>query len=178
MFNSRSGDLRLPSFLRRNASLPKKRKAPKITQYNRDVMCLPSSYGDGGQKCISIPRGQQRAYLAKLGLQGKVTLSSVMCKDSIRDEIRSAFKEAMGQDSSFPFTFLQTSGYGAKTLAVPSLSSSFQWTAQEVCKLSKSSCIYILAEKRLAVEDVKVKTHYYCKKFNLPLFSLPLIVGN
>lgn len=124
-------------------------------QYNRDVMCLPSSYGDGGWNSISVPRGKQRAILAKLGLQGKVTLSSDMSEDSICNEIRSAFVEAMGHDSSFPFTFLQTSGGGGKTLVVPSLSSSFQWNAQEVCKLGKS-CIYILAGKRLTVENIKV----------------------
>ena len=61
-----------------------------------------------------------------MGLQGKVTLTSVMAEDEIRSEIRSAFVEAMGND---PFTFLQTSGSGAKTLAAPSLSASFHWNA-------------------------------------------------
>ena len=70
-----------------------------------------------------------------MGLQGKVTLTSVMVEDEIRSEIRSAFVEAMGNDPSFPFTFLQTSGSGAKTLAAPSLSASFHWNAQEVSKL-------------------------------------------
>ena len=90
----------------------------------------------------------------KLGLQGKITLSSDMTEEDIRDEIRSAFTEAMGDDSSFPFTFLQMSGCGGKSLSIPSLSASFQWNAQEVCKLGKS-CIYILAGKKL---KVKVKT--------------------
>ena len=123
--------------------------------YNRDVVCLPSCYGDGGKKSISIPRGKQRAILAKLGLQGKITLSSNMTEEAICEEIRSAFMEAMGHDSSFPFAFLQMSGCGGKTLSIPSLSASFQWTAQEVSKLGKS-CIYILAENKLTVEDVKV----------------------
>ena len=93
--------------------------------------------------------------LAWLGLQGKVTLTSVMSEELLKAEIRSAFTEAMGNDPSFPFTFLQMSGCGGKTLTVPSLSSSFQWNAQEVSKLGKT-CVYILAEKRLNVEDVKV----------------------
>ena len=71
-------------------------------------------------------------------LQGKVTVTSQLTEDEIRSEIRSAFVEAMGNDSSFPFTFLQTSGCGAKILAVPSLSTSFQWNAQEVTKLGKT----------------------------------------
>lgn len=124
-------------------------------QYTRDVVCLPSSYGEEGNKSIPIPRGKQRSMLAKMGLQGKVTLTSIMTEKEIRSEIRSAFIEAMDNDPSFPFTFLQTSGCGSKTLTVPSLSSSFQWNAQEVSKLAKS-CFYILAGKKLIVEDVKV----------------------
>ena len=44
---------------------------------------------------------------------------------------------------------------GAKTLAAPSLSASFHCNAQEVSKLGKC-CFYILAGKKLIVEDVKV----------------------
>ena len=124
-------------------------------QYNRDIICLPSSYGDGGRRSIPVPRGKQRSLLADLGLQGKITLSSDMDEQAIREEIRSVFIEAVGDDPSFPFTFLQMSGCGGKSLSIPSLSASFQWNAQEVCKLGKS-CIYILAEKRLQIEDVKV----------------------
>ena len=86
-----------------------------------------------------------------------MTLSSDMSEDAIFDEVRSAFSEAMGDDPSFPFTFLQVSGSGTKSLAVPSLSSSFRWTPQEVCKLGKS-CIYILACNKLVNEEVKVCT--------------------
>ena len=118
-------------------------------------MCLPSTYGEEGAKSTPIPRGKQRSQLAKMGLQGKVTITSIMTEDEIRSEIRYAFVEAMGNDSSFPFTFLQTSGCGTKTLAVPSLSASFHWNAQEVSKLGKS-CFYIMAGKKLICEDVKV----------------------
>ena len=144
---------RLPSFLRRDQQ--KRKKAQKVVHYNRDVICLPSSYGEGGDKSITIPRGKQRAMLAKMGLQGKVTLTSVMSEDDIRSEIRSAFFEPMENDSSFPFTFFQTSGCGGKMLVAPSLSTSFNWNAQEVSKLGKM-CFYILAGRRLSVEDVKV----------------------
>ena len=119
------------------------------------MFCLPSSYREEGAKSIPIPRGKQRALLANMGLQGKVTLTSHMTEEEIRSEIRSAFVEAMGINTSFPFTFLQTSGGGVKTLSAPSLSASFQWNAQEVSKLGKT-CFYILAEEKLLVEDVKV----------------------
>ena len=124
-------------------------------QYIRDVLCLPSCYKEEGAKTIAIPRGKQRALLANMGLQGKVTLTSQMTEEYIRSEIRSAFVDAMGSNPSFPFTFLQTSGCGAKTLSAPSLSSSFQWSAQEVSRLGKT-CFNILAENKLLVEDVKV----------------------
>ena len=130
----------------------KKGKQP-VTVYNRDVICLPSSYSKHGLKSISIPRGNSLIRLAEMGLQGKVTFNSTMNEEEIFSEIRSAFAEPMGQNPSFPFTFLQASGSGTKSLAVPSLS--FHWTTQEVCKLGKT-CIYILAEEKLANEDVKV----------------------
>ena len=85
-----------------------------------------------GLKSIAIPRAKQRIKLAELRLQGKVTLGSQMSEEDIFSEIRSAFSEAMGNDPCFPFKFLQVSGGGTKTLAVPQ---SFRWTPQEVCKL-------------------------------------------
>ena len=102
-----------------------------MTQYYRDVICLPPSLV-GGTRIIPIPRGKQRAKLAELGLQGKVTLSSDMSEEEIFREIRSAFADAMGKDDAFPFTFLQCAGSGAKSLSSPSLSTSFQWTVPEV----------------------------------------------
>ena len=78
-----------------------------------------------------------------MGLQGKVTLTSVMSEDD---------PHFLSQWSSFPFTFLQTSGCGGKMLVAPT---SFNWNAQEVSKLGKT-CFYILAGRRLSVEDVKV----------------------
>ena len=149
LFFLRFGARRLPSFLRRN--VVKKEKPTKVTQYNRDIVCLPHSFGKQGLKSITIPRGKQRIRLAELGLQGKVTLSSDMTEEAMLDEVRSAFAEAMGHDPCFPFTFLQVSGSGTKTLAVPSLSASFRWTPQEVCKLGRT-CVYILSEKKLANE--------------------------
>ena len=62
---------RLPSFLRRDQQ--KRKKAQKVVHYNRDVICC---YGEGGD---TIPRGL--CWLYKMGLQGKVTLTSVMSED-------------------------------------------------------------------------------------------------
>ena len=66
-----------------------------------------------------------------------------------------SLKLRMGHDPSFPFTFLQISGTGTKTIVVSSLSASFWWTVQEVCKLGKN-CIYILAGKKSVTEEIKV----------------------
>ena len=88
-----------------------------MVQYNRDVICLPHSYGEGEVKSIIIPRGSQRSTLANMGLQGKVT--SAMSEEEIRCEIRSAFTDPMGNDPTFPFTFLQLTGGAGKTLAIP-----------------------------------------------------------
>ena len=88
----------------------KKGKQP-VTVYNRDVICLPSSSSKHGLKSISIPRGNSLIRLAEMGLQGKVTFNSTMNEEEIFSEIRSAFAEPMGQNPSFPFTFLQASGF-------------------------------------------------------------------
>lgn len=110
----RAGDARLPSLFQKTKLTSKKSKTTKVVQYNRDIICLPSHYAQGGSKSVQIPRGKQRAQLADMGLQGKVTLTSEMSEEAIRAEIRSAFMEAMENDPSFPFTFLQLSGSGTK----------------------------------------------------------------
>ena len=60
-------------------------------------------------------------------------------------------------------SFLRRSQKGKRTQRivhynrdVTSLSASFHWNAQEVSKLGKS-CFYILARKKLSVENVKVR---------------------
>ena len=74
---------RLPSFLLRDSFKGRKAKVQKEIQYTRDVMCLLSSFGEGGIKKM----GKQRAQLVKLGLQGQVTLSSTMSEEEIMNEI-------------------------------------------------------------------------------------------
>ena len=52
----------------------------------------------------------------------------------------------MHNNPSFPFTFLQPTGGGNKTLTVPSVSASYQWTAQQVAKLATNrGSVYIKA---------------------------------
>ena len=62
----------------------------------------------------------------------------------------------MRNDPSFPFTFLQPTGGGNKTLTVPSLSSSYQWTAQQVAKLATNNrgSVYIMAISDLDLRDL------------------------
>ena len=53
--------------------------------------------------------------LAKMGLQGKVTFSSIMAEDEIRSEIRSAFVEAMGlMTDRFHLLFSKPQAVGLK----------------------------------------------------------------
>jgi len=77
-----------------------------------------------------------------------------MTVKEVEDEVRSVFFKAMGGRSDFPFIFLQPAGAGSRTLAIPSVSSSFSWTAQQVAKLGPNSkqSIYILAKDKLAVD--------------------------
>ncbi len=58
--------------------------------------------------------------------------------------------------------YLQSTGGGAKSLMVPSQSTAFQWTAEQVSRLSgQKGTIYILAEADLILPlDVKVHAMY------------------
>ena len=61
------------------------------------------------------------------------------------------FSDAMGGDSDFPFTILQPAGGASRSLVVPSLSSSFRWTASTVAGKNAKVPIYILAGADLKV---------------------------
>ena len=129
-----------------------KGKAPpkRILTYDRDICCLPHSFmrKDG---TVPIPRSvKKRTFLCANGLVGKIRLSSEMSEKQIMSEIRSVFEKPFGYDNKFHFDILQTGGNAMKSLVVPSLSSSYTWTASTVAGNAKSK-IYILAQDDLKV---------------------------
>ncbi len=156
-FNDRCFDCRpsniLPSFLKRksscgNVGTRKKRKA--VTTWDRDIICLPPEYKKK-ENCIPYPRGKFRV---KIGLVGKIHLASCMSVDEVADEIRSAFPRITKTNPNFSFQYLQPCGSGARSLSVPTVSSSFQWTAQQVAKVgNQKNTIYILAECDFQLPD-------------------------
>lgn len=102
---------------------------------------------DDNSSSYSYPRGRYRASLGKMGLIGKIHLSSDMNEDDVKKEICSVFQGPMGNDPDFPFLFLQAAGEGSKTLVIPSVSSTYRWTAQQVARLAgQKASIYILAQ--------------------------------
>ena len=125
-------------------------------------MCLPQSrrnFSSGSETCISFPRGQYRTELGRLGLIGKIHLTSEMDEDSVKQEIRSVFEGPMGGDHEFPFVYLQSAGVGSKTLVVPAQSSTFKWTGQQVARLAgQKGTIYILAQADMpGLKDTSVR---------------------
>ncbi len=101
---------------------------------------------------MKIPRSPAiRDFLAKNNLIGKIRLTSAMNEDEILREICSVFSLAMGNESLFNFKILQPAGGTSKCLTVPSVSSSYRWTASAVCGKNSKVPIYILA-----VDDLKV----------------------
>ena len=67
-----------------------------------------------------------------------------MSVEDVEDEIHSIFASVLGSGS---FTYLQATGGSTRCLSVPSVSTSFQWTAQQVAKLgNQRNTIYILAD--------------------------------
>ena len=152
----------LPSYLKRRAganSATKSKRPKTVTTWDRDIICLPKEYKKG-ENCIPYPRGKYRARLGREGLVGKVHLTSEMTVDDVGMEIRSVFNRAMGGNHSFPFTYLQATGGGSRSLSIPSVSASFQWTAHQVAKLgNQRNTIYIIADEDLTLPDDEVQ---YC----------------
>ena len=123
-------------------------------------MCMPKCLIATNEACqpiikskIPIPRGDARRQLCESSLLGKVTFSSDMSPTEIRQEICCIFSEvielssdAAGSSCIFPFTYLQSSGGGTKSLCIPKESKSFVWNAQQVAALGRNSCIYIYTE--------------------------------
>ena len=121
----------------------------KAVFYERDIICLPSSYKEQGT--IKIPRSQKVCdFLARNGLIGKINLSSAM-SEQIMDEIVSVFMGPMRNNHAFRFAVLQPSGGSSKSLMVPALSASFHWSASSVVGKNAKVPIYILAEDELKV---------------------------
>ena len=119
-----------------------KGKKKAIVAWDRDVILLPKDNVKLGK--IPYPRGKARARLWRDGLIGKVHLTSVMSVEDVEDEIRSTFASVLGSGS---FTYLQATGGSTRCLSVPSVSTSFRWTAQQVAKLgNQRNTIYILAD--------------------------------
>ena len=154
----------LPSFLKRKREqfdLPKKSsKRPKATlSWDRDIICLPPK---SSSEDICYPRGKYRAWLGTQGLIGKIRLTSTMTVEDVQREVRSVFIKVMGKNHDFPFVFLQPTGAGSRSLSVPAVSTSFQWTAQQVAKLgANKQTIYVLAMDELDLETPVSNWHVY-----------------
>ena len=133
-------------------------------------MCIPKQINRLPAGGIKYPRGKYRAYLTSSGLFGKLHLTSEMSDEDVKCEIRSIFKGPMQNDPNFPFVYLQGTGGGAKCLTVPSQSSSFKWTPQQVARISsQSGTIYILAQADLyhadQVDTDEHEVNNSCKSF-------------
>lgn len=57
-----------------------------LKTWNKDIICLPKHYHSNTQK-IPIPRGANRGEIARAGLIGKISLTSNMSEEEIREEI-------------------------------------------------------------------------------------------
>ena len=123
------------------------KKKERIFTYDRDIICLPKSYGKGS----SIPVPRSRNVLASNGLIGKIRVTSEMSESEIFDEIRSVFSQPMNGDPNFRFDVLQSAGGRCKSLVVPSTSESFQWTASAIAPKNTKMPIYIIAREQLTL---------------------------
>ncbi len=131
-----------------------------MQSWDKDIVCLPQSRRSSSCSTsggFTYPRGQYRADLGRMGLIGKIHLSSDMDEEAVKLEIYSVFKDAMSHDKDFPFAFLQAAGEGSKCLMIPSQSDNYRWTGQQVSRLAgQRGTIYILALADMP--SVKVST--------------------
>jgi len=137
-------------------------KHAKTTQvWDRDIVCLPKCSDPGVP--LSFPHGRYRTKLGENGLIGKIRLTTSMSVTEVEEEVRSVFQTPMGGKDDFRFQFLQSTGAGTKTLTVPSVSSSFLWTPQQVAKLGSSKqAIYIIALDELSCSLESEVSEVYC----------------
>ena len=119
--------------------------------YDRDIVCLPKSFGEQSD-LIKIPKKKSvREFLAINKLIGKIQLNSAMREEEIFAEIRASFRRPMNEDDSFRFKILQPSGGDARCLMIPEVSESYKWSAGAVAGRNAKIPIYILAEDELKV---------------------------
>ena len=113
---------------------------------------------------LKYPRGKFRARLGRLGLMGKIHITEDMSVEEVAVEVRSVFEEPMDNRNDFPFNYLQPTGSGSCTLSIPSVSSSFSWTAKQVARIGNNTgTIYILANDDLVLnDDDEVSTKILC----------------
>ena len=140
------------SFLKKKGKTEGKEKAKKKT-WTKDIVCLPADCKPTDENRIVIPKGLRRVELVRQGLVGKISLHSHMDTEEVCTEVRSVFKDAMGGNATFQFTFLQLVGGGCRTLFDPQTSSSFEWTAKDVAQSAGRGAIYILAEDELVLPE-------------------------
>ena len=122
---------------------------------------MPRNYRNVENGNVAIPRTERRNTIAEAGHIGKLEFRSDMTDQQVRQEICKVFaipmgltKTAIEQGSLFPFTYLQRTGPGSRTLCVPSVSSDFQWDGKNVSTLAKSGgIINILADSCLPEID-------------------------
>ena len=101
--------------------------------YDRDVILPKEFKGRGGD--VSIPRSMRQSKLGQAGLIGKLELNSSMSDDEVYMEICQVFDVPMGLTEEdikdgrlLPFSYLQRTGAGSRSLCLPAFKGSFEWS--------------------------------------------------
>ena len=127
---------------------------------------------------MKYPRGKYQAHLGTLGLMGKIHITEDMSVEEVAMEVRSVFKEPMDSRNDFPSaTCNLPTGSGSRTLSIPSVSSSFCWTAKQVAQLGNNTgTIYILANDDLILDDDDEGHKYINSKIILSTWQLLSVI--
>lgn len=105
---------------------------------------------------VPYPRSHYRSELGACGLIGKIHITSDMSVQEVEQEVRSVFTRPMKGSGTFQFMYLQPTGGGNRSLTIPSVSSSYEWTPQQVAKLANArGAIYIMALEDMDLPDME-----------------------
>ena len=146
------------------------KKPQMIVSWDRNIICILKSDQEWRvSKGPLLPSKEVSSKFRCYGSDWEATSHLYNMSDMVQAEVRSVFKQAMNGNPYFPFTFLQSTGGGCKTLTVPCVSSSYEWTAQQISRLASGhSSIYIMALEELTLpnpmdSEVTIDTHgVYC----------------
>lgn len=137
-----------------------------MQSWDKDIVCLPQSRRSSSCSTsggFTYPRGQYRADLGRMGLIGKIHLSSDMDEEAVKYEISHLH-------------ICIAAGEGSKCLMRPSQSDNGQDSKYRVSLDKKERCTYLLGQMCLLWRSVCEGQYVYCVAFFLEQYIILCLI--